>query len=94
MIEIIFDNRSSTMTTIIPRRDYGADAERIHYTPAYRPVTNDWVIRHRSGQYFSRIRKAPLLASLDTASTFGTAAEAGAAAAALNFAATGESFEE
>ena len=78
------------MTASIPRRDYGANAERIHFTVAYRPVTNDWVLRHRSGQYF----KDALTASPDAVATFGTAAEADAIAAALNREATdGESFE-
>lgn len=78
------------MTASIPRRDYGANAETTHYSTAYRPVTNDWIIRHRSG--------APVTFSAGDGSTGGilatweTAAEVEEAAEALNFAAAGGTF--
>ena len=77
------------MTASIPRRDYGANAERIHFTVAYRPVTNDWIIRHRSGEPVAR---GAALGEGGTIATWGTAAEADAVAATLNREATGEDF--
>ena len=77
------------MTASIPRRDYGANAERIHYTPAYRPVTNDWIIRHRSGEPVAR---GAALGDGGIIATWRTAAEVEKVAAALNREATGEDF--
>ena len=78
------------MTASIPRRDYGANAERIHYSTAYRPVTDDWIIRHRSGAPVTIVASDRSTGGI--IATWGTAAAAEEAAEALNFAATGATF--